>query len=151
MYYHVPGRNGNLLLGATPGPDGLIPERDMDMYGRVGKAIKERFGNPLGNVSGEGDVVTIRFPKVTEINQMSVREDIAKGGERIAAYMVEGRLADGSWKPLCAGTVVGHRRVDLFEKAQVSEVRLKVLQSWDKPLIRDFEVFNMSDWRPVIV
>lgn len=151
MYYHVPGRNGNLLLGATPGPDGLIPKLDMEMYGHVGKAIKERFGSPLGKVSGEGDVVTIRLPQVTEINQMSIREDIARSGERIRAYLVEGRLADNTWAPLCAGTNVGHRRVDLFEKTPVKEVRLRVLDSWDKPLIRDFEVFHMGDWRPVIV
>jgi len=151
MYYHLPGRNANFLLGATPGPDGLIPKADMDLYAHVGKMIKERFSNPLGKASGEGDVVTITFPAVTEINQMSVREDIAKGGERIAAYVVEGQLADGFWKPLCTGTVVGHRRVDLFEKTPVKAVRFRALTAYDKPLIRDFEVFRMDSWKPVIV
>lgn len=151
MYYHTVGRNANLLLGATPGPDGAIPQHDIDLYTAVGKGINARFGKPIGTVSGEGDSVTLTLPTVSEVNQMSVREDIGRGGERIRAYLVEGHMPDGAWMPLCAGTSVGHCRIDMFEKTAVSALRFTALRSDDKPLIRDFKAYYVDDWRPVIV
>ena len=52
LYYRSVGRNANLLLNATPDPDGLIPEGDLPAYAQFGAEIRRRFGRPLGETSG---------------------------------------------------------------------------------------------------
>ena len=49
MYYNSVGRNCNLILGAAPGPDGLLPEADFRRCAELGREISRRFGKPLAS------------------------------------------------------------------------------------------------------
>src|SRR5271157_5092334 len=134
MYYRSVGRNCNLLLNATPGPDGLIPEVNLRHYAEFGREIRRRFDSPLAETSGEGDVVELKLPHPQKIDHMVCMEDIAQG-ERVRAYEIDGLEVGGAWTKLCDGISIGHKRIQQFEPKEISSVRLRVTKSVGKPLI----------------
>lgn len=140
-YYRSVGRNCNLLLNANPGPDGLVPARDVEQYRRFGDMVRRRFAHPLGAASGEGDVIELRFPAATEVDQVVLQENL-RDGHRIRQYVVEGELAAGGVKLLCDGSCVGHKRIQTFDPVAVKSLRLRVTVSTDKPLVTNFAAFD---------
>lgn len=54
--------------------------------------------------------------------------------------MVEGNTPSG-WRTLARGTAVGHKRIDVFEPMEVTELRLRIPASAGKPIIRKFAAF----------
>jgi alpha-L-fucosidase len=140
LYCKSVGRNCNLLLNSTPDRSGLIPEPDMKRYIEFGAEIGRRFGKPLGETRGEGDVVELTLDKPTLVDHVVIMEQISEG-ERVREYVVEGLASDG-WKELCRGVSIGHKRIDRCEPLEVSRVRLRCLRSVAKPLIRQLAVFQ---------
>ncbi len=139
MYYNSVGRNSNLLLNANPNTDGLVPEIDMKRYNEFGNEIRKRFSKPLAKTNGKGNTITLKLLKETKIDHIVIMEDI-KYGERIRKYKVEGHTQDG-WKNLCSGISVGHKRIQKINPVTVQSVRLNILNSTAKPVIREFAAF----------
>ncbi|MGC8639764.1 MAG: alpha-L-fucosidase [Isosphaeraceae bacterium] len=135
MYYQSVGRNCNLLLNATPGPDGLIPEENLRHYAEFGREIHGRFEKPLAETSGAGEVVELRLSRLQRVDHVIVMEDIAQG-ERVREYIVEGKDKSGAWIRLCDGIAIGHKRIQRFAPRDASAVRLRVKKSVARPLVR---------------
>lgn len=140
MYLRSVGRNCNLILNANPGPDGLVPEPDMQAYARFGKNIRARFGTPLAETSGAGETVTLTLPGLQKVAYLSLKEDIARG-QRVRTFRLEGRLAGGAWRPIGAGSSIGNRYICPVVAEPLSAVRLIVTESSDRPLIRAFSAY----------
>jgi alpha-L-fucosidase len=143
MYYRSVGRNCNLLLNANPNPDGRVPEADFQRYVEFGKEIKRRFGKPVATTKGRGRIVELALPGTPEIDHVVIMEDIARG-ERIRAYKVEALGPDGTWKPLCDGVSVGHKRIQQFAPTAASKVRLVVTARAAEPTIRELAVYAVG-------
>ncbi len=141
-YYRSVGRNCNLLLNANPDPSGLIPEADMARYKEFGDEVRRRFGRSLAETSGRGATVELKLRAPAPIDHVIVMEDIREG-ERVRDYVVEGRT-DGGWIELARGQSIGHKRIQRFERATVGAVRLRVLRSVAKPLIRKLAVHRVG-------
>jgi len=62
------------------------------------------------------------------------------GGERIRRYVVEG-MAGSSWRALCEGSAVGHKKIDRIEPVRATKVRLRVLEAAATPQVRKFAVY----------
>ena len=139
-YYNSTGRNANLMIGMAIDSSGSFPESNARIFEEFGNKLKQRLQSTVGSVSGKGNSVTIKLPKAQDINQIEIREDITKG-ERIRSYVVEAFLG-GNWKLLCDGSSVSHKRIQLFDKVKVSEVRLTITKSEGEPIIKKFAVFN---------
>lgn len=138
-YYTSVGRNTNPLIGMVIDDRGLVPDADVEQFRRFGALIKDRFSYPLAETSGEGCELVLRFDKPTVINHIVIMEDIAMG-ERVRQYAAEGKTADGCIA-LCSGRSIGHKRIERFEDVEVTEVRLTILKSAERPLIRQFAVY----------
>lgn len=139
MYYKSVGRNSTLILGITPDPDGLVPKPDADRMQEFGAEIRRRFGNPLGETSGQGREIYLHLATPKEINHIIIMEDIARG-ERIRNYVVEGR-SGAQWHTLCAGSCIGHKRIHRFDQVIVSEIRLRIKKAVAEPIIKKLQVF----------
>jgi len=50
----------------------------------------------------------------------------------------------GTWKPLCSGECIGHKRIQKFDGVEVASVRLKIGKSQAEPIIRRLAVFNVT-------
>jgi alpha-L-fucosidase len=142
MYYKSVGRNCNMIVGVTPNRDGLIPDADMKRLAEFGAEIKRRFGTPLAETRGQGNLVELSMDRPAVVDHAMTMEDIAQG-ERIREYVIEGKVRE-TWRELCKGTSVGHKRIDPFEPTEVSAVRLRCLKAVAQPLIRRLAVFNVA-------
>ena len=143
MYYRSVGRNCNLLLNATPGPDGLIPAANLRHYAEFGREIRRRFEKPLAETQGEGEVVELKLPRIEPVNHVVIMEDIIQG-ERVRSYVVEGRDQGAAWNKLCAGISVGHKRIEKFDSRELAAIRLRVTKSTAKPMIRRLAAFHVG-------
>ncbi len=141
-YYTSVGRNTNLLLGMVIDNRGLVPEKDKQEFLKFGKEIKERFAKPLARTKGKGQELQITLGKQETINQIVIQEEI-EHGERIRDYIIEGKI-NNEWKVLCKGSSVGHKRIELISSIEVSQVRLKIINSTNTPLIRNFELYKVN-------
>ncbi|MGE5358071.1 MAG: alpha-L-fucosidase [Bacteroidales bacterium] len=141
MYYRSVGHGAVLLLNQTPDRTGLIPESDAARAKEFGAEIRRRLGGPVAETTGKGSETVMRLPGTSAIDHVVTMEDIREG-ERVRSYVVDG-LVDGRWQQLAAGTAIGHKKIDrLAAPVNAAQVRLRVTEATDTPLIRSFAVFG---------
>ena len=143
MYYNSVGHNTSLILGVTPGPDGLMPEPDVKRLKEFGDEIKRRFSNPIMSVSGTGKRISLKLPKSQRINQIVLMEDISKG-ERVRKFILEGKTKKG-WQTIFEGSCIAHKFIHQFDDMEVSSLRLNILESKGEPQVLDFSVFDVAN------
>ncbi len=143
MYVESVGRNCNLLLNANPGPDGLVPEADFQRYVEFGKAIRRRFPAPEFATAGRGNTVELALPGPRRIDRVILMEDIAFG-ERALEYGVESLDSSAQWKPLAAGTCIGHKRIHVVEPVETARLRLRITKAKAEPVIRQLAAYAVS-------
>jgi len=143
MYYNSVGHNCNLLLGIVVNPEGLVPDHDAGRLVEFGKEVRRCFGTPIAETSGSGESLELKLPQPQRINHMVAMEDIARG-ERVREYTLEGLVPGGTWKSLCCGECIGHKRIQKFDGVEVAAVRLKIGKSQAEPIIRRLAVFNVA-------
>jgi len=139
MYYRSVGHGAVLLLNQTPDTTGLIPEADVNRGAEFAAEVRRRFDNSIAETSGSGRLVELDLAKPTRIDHVITMERIA-GGERIRRYVVEG-MAGSSWRALCEGSAVGHKKIDRIEPVRATKVRLRVLEAAATPQVRKFAVY----------
>lgn len=146
MYYRSVGHGAVLLLNQTPDTTGLIPQADFIRGAEFGAEIERRFGHSLAETAGSGEVIELSFGRPAAIDHVITMEDIGQG-ERVRKYIIEG-LDGQTWKPICQGTAIGHKKIDRFSPLTVSKIRLRVLDSVGEPLIRKLAVYSVGEVLP---
>ena len=141
MYYESVGHNSTLIMGLTPDPDGLLPEPDVQRLKEWGDEIRHRFSNPLASTTGTGNEIVLELPENQEVNTLVIQEDI-KNGERVREYRIE-VFDKGKWKKVGEGSCIGHKRIHTVASVKTNKVKLLISESVDKPLIKNFSVFNI--------
>ena len=139
MYYKSVGRNSTLILGLTPNPNGLLPQPDVDRLKEFGDEIMNRFSKPVLTRSGKGNLISIRFVQPTEINLISIREEITEG-QRIRSFYIEGLTSDG-WQRIIDGSSIGNQFIAQFNKVEVSEIKLVIEESIAEPIIGEINCY----------
>ena len=140
MYYGSVGRGAVLLLNQAPHPQGHILDEDMARMKELGDEIRARFAHPLKETSGKGKAHTLSFDREQAVDHGVLMEDITRG-ERVRGYKVEG-LQNGEWLPLCAGSAIGHKKIEWFEAKSVTALKLTITQHVGKPRVRGFAAFH---------
>jgi len=130
-------------MGLTPGPDGLLPEPDVERLREWGTEIDRRFSYPLASSSGTGSKIELKLGSPMDISQVVLQEDIAQG-ERVRSFKVEAMIK-GKWVQLCEGSVIGHKLIEVFEPATTDRLRLIVGEAIDIPQISNFSVYDIID------
>ena len=143
MYYNSVGHNTSLILGVTPGPDGLMPESDVKRLKEFGDEIKRRYSNSIASTSGTVKVLYLKLSKKQIVNQIVLMEDISKG-ERVRKFTLEGKTKKG-WQTIFEGSCIGHKFIHLFDEMEVSAVRLNITESKDEPQVLDFSVYFVEN------
>lgn len=136
------GRNCNLLLNANPNTDGLVPASDFAQYRRFGENIRRRFANCLASAAGEGDLVTLKLPETASVGQVVIEEDLSLG-HCVRGYEVRAELPEGGEKTLCAGTCVGHKRIETFTPTPAKALQLRITQSCGLPKVQRFSAYKV--------
>lgn len=100
--------------------------------------MRRRFGKPLGETCGAGEVVPLEFAEPARVEHVVTMEDITQG-ERVTGYRVQARVG-GDWVDVAQGTAFGHKKIDRIEPVVADAVRLEVTEAADTPQIRSFAV-----------
>jgi len=141
MYYKSVGRNSTLIMGITPGPDGLIPKPDVIRMKEWGDEIKKQFDTPLAKTSGNGKQIELMLERPSLISRIVIQEDI-KHGERVRKYILSG-MNDGVWKQIADGTCIAHKRIHVLETPmQVERVKLDILDFTAEPQIKSLKIYS---------
>ena len=139
IYYGSVGRNAKVVIGFTPNREGLMDDTDVARCKEFGAWLEKTFGGkPLAETSGKGNELTLEVSGTTPVTQIILQEDI-KDGERVREYVVEAEVA-GEWKQLCAGSCIGHKRIEKIEPCDARRFRLRVTRSDGEPEIRAFSL-----------
>ncbi|MGG1638832.1 alpha-L-fucosidase [Paenibacillus sp. NRS-1760] len=142
IYYRSVGHGATLLLNVTPDNRGLMPEADVNRVISFGNEVRRRFDHPLAELFGEGEVIELVLPRKLIIDHIITMEDIAYG-ERVRDYKIEVQ-AGNEWIEMIRGSAIGHKKIDRFQPISTDRIRLTVLESVERPMIRRFAVFNSN-------
>ncbi len=142
MYYNSVGHSSVLLLNIAPNKSGRIPQVDVKRAAEFGAEIKGRFGRSIAETKGTGEVVELTIDKPVTIDHVITMEGITQG-ERVREYIIEGMI-DGNWEKIAEGISIGHKKIDRFDPVAVESVRIRVVKSAAKPIIRKLAVYNVS-------
>ena len=143
MYYYSVGRNANLIIGAVPDTDGLIPEADYKRYAEFGSEIRRRFSSPIARTRGHGANIELKLKQPAVFDHIVIMEDITSG-ERVREYVVEAFIPGSGWQNVCEGVSIGHKRIQQFKSLKAAGIRLRVTKSVAEPIIREMAVYNAS-------
>ena len=135
------GRNTNMIIGLVIEPSGLVPEGDVKRCEEFGNAIRECYGTPVAETSGNDSRLTLKLPSKTTVDRVIIQEEIAEG-ERVLVWHLEGVKPDGSTLTLCDGTNIGHKRIARFAPVELDSMRLIIDDFKAKPIIRRFAAFE---------
>jgi alpha-L-fucosidase len=167
IYHKSVGHGAQLVLGLAPDDRGLLPESDVRSLEDFGKAIRQIYGNGLAragaasaDVGGRTELATdgdpdtfwtappgthhaaieVSFPKPVSFDR-AVTMEWLNTGQQIQKYEIQA-FVGGAWKTLCAGSSIGHKKIDIFPRATASRIRLRILTTANSPAIREFQVYD---------
>ncbi|WP_456289307.1 alpha-L-fucosidase [Paenibacillus sp. AK002] len=142
IYYRSVGHGATLLLNISPDNRGLLPEADVERVIEFGDEIRRRFGQPVGQTSGEGTELLLKLEHIQPVNHVIIMEDIAHG-ERVREYVLEA-FSHGEWKELVRGSAIGHKKIDRFDTVEADQLRVRILSSVEQPLIRNLAAYRVE-------
>ncbi|AYB46256.1 alpha-L-fucosidase [Paenibacillus lautus] len=142
IYYRSVGHGATLLLNISPDNRGLLPEVDVERVIEFGDEIRRRFGQPVGQTSGEGTELLLKLEYIQPVNHVIIMEDIAHG-ERVREYVLEA-YSQGEWKELVRGSAIGHKKIDRFDTVETDQLRVRILSSVEQPLIRNLAAYHVE-------
>lgn len=141
MYYKSVGRNSTLILGLTPGPDGLMPEQDALRMKEFGEEIRRRFDRPIYDTAGEGNVLEISLSKPHAVNQIVLQENIVNG-EKVRRFVVDAKLK-GKWQTLVEGQSIGQKYIFVLpNEIKSKNFRGRVIESVGIPELK-FGIYSI--------
>ena len=141
-YYQSVGHGSVLLLNCNPKLDGSIDPRDKARNDEFGAEIRRRFGVPVAEAKGAGEVLEIPLPQAQMIDHV-VSAEVISEGERVRAYKVEARV-EGAWQVVTEGSAIGLKKIDFFEPITCDAMRIVVTEAVEKPLWKRVAVYYVG-------
>lgn len=172
IYYSSVGGNATFLLNIPPDRRGLFHENDVARLREIGEHFHAAFKEDLtrdaeafasesldevhsprnlldqnkdtcwrpkdGTETAE---IIIRFGSVRSFDRVVLQEHIASFGQRIELFTLECEDA-GRWRPFYHGTVVGYKKICLFNTMRSGSLRLKIEQSRGYPTVSHIGVYE---------
>lgn len=147
MYCRSVGHNSTLILGITPDDRGLLPDADVKRLAELGAAVRELFGELLGEqVDVAKELVEVELPADAAIDVVVLQEDI-RHGERVRKYELQARR-EGRWRAIASGSCIGHKRIHRFATPIAADaVRLRVGTAVQPPRIRRVAAYRSKTRR----
>jgi alpha-L-fucosidase len=164
-YNKTVGRGAQLMIGLAPDKRGVLPDADVKRLQEFGEAIRSTYA-PHKNLAAratnaslyqaalDGNVDTFWSPpegsRAASIDlafahpirfDRSLTMEWLVDGQKVQKYAIQ-IMESGGWKTVCAGTTIGHKKIDLFPRVTAQHVRLNILTASATPRIREFQLFD---------
>ena len=164
IWYRTVGGNSTLLLNIPPDRRGLFHENDVRSLREMGEYIRKTFAVNLAEKAiitadkddgyhtadalavdgyeayykpfdGENTAeITVTLPEACDVTHIVVKEQIPMG-QRVEAFVMEVKLADGSWKEVAKGTTIGRKKIVRFDTVKTDAVRIRITDSRVCPIL----------------
>ena len=164
IWYRTVGGNSTLLLNIPPDRRGLFHENDVRSLREMGEYIRKTFAVNLAEnavftadkddgyhtadalavdgyeayykpFDGENTAeITVTLPEACDVTHIVVKEQIPMG-QRVEAFVMEVKLADGSWKEVAKGTTIGRKKIVRFDAVKTDAVRIRITDSRVCPIL----------------
>jgi alpha-L-fucosidase len=138
LYIESVGRNAKLLLNVPPTRAGLLHDVDVARLAAMRQRLESLFAADLAvtataelHVQDGMATVDVRLGAPTRVGLARLAEEITHG-QRVARYTLSGSVG-GDWRVLSRGTTIGYAKIDRFDPATVSRVRLTVEDAVETP------------------
>ncbi len=129
LYYHSVGNSANFLVNIGPDRRGLLPDVDAQRLREFGRAIRERFANPIpGTVSHTGTGIQIAFDGDVPVNHVILSEDLTKG-EHVQSFTVwahSRRFSPEKPVAVYCGQFIGHKRIVTFPAVRANRLAVQI-------------------------
>jgi alpha-L-fucosidase len=132
LYFTSVGRNGKLLLNVPPTAEGLIHPTDASRLAGMRDALDAVFARDFAHgvrheleSSATKTTFTLSLPAASPITIIRLGEDIRRG-QSVAAFRIETDDGHEQWRPLVAGTTIGHARLERVPSTMARRVRLTI-------------------------
>lgn len=164
VWYRTVGGNSTLLLNIPPDRRGLFHETDVQRLRELGEYIQRTFALNLAEnavitadrddgyhsaefvradsydeyykpFDGENQItLTVKLDGIKSVSHVVIKEHIPMS-QRIEAFAIEVKDADGNYREVASGTTVGYKKIAKFDATLTDEVRIKITDSRVCPII----------------
>ena len=84
---------------------------------------------------GENAVtLNIKLAETTPVTHVVIKEHIPMS-QRVEQYVIEAKLADGTWQEVNRGTTIGYQKIAKFDAVQTDEIRICITDSRVCPVL----------------
>ena len=106
-----------------------------DGYHLPGNMAVDSYNAYYKPFDGENAVtISIKLVKAEKVTHVVIKEHIPMS-QRIERYVIEAKLADGTWQEVNRGTTVGYKRIARFDPVTTDELRIRIQDSRVCPII----------------
>lgn len=174
IYYTSVGGNCVLLLNIPPDKNGLLNSKDVKRLNEIGYALNKAFEKPVKILSVKADKalenfdsenllndssncyvpdkekekynIFLRFEKESIIDKVLITEqcDYSQRVEKFAIYV----LLNGIENKVYEGTVIGFKKIALFDSVKADGIRLEITQCRSTPHIEKCFVYEANGGTP---
>ena len=164
IWYRTVGGNSTLLLNIPPDQRGRFHENDIRSLREMGAYLRKTFAVNLAETAtitadrddgyhtadalvtdsyeayykpfdGENTAtLTVKLDKVCDVTHVVIKEHIPMS-QRVESYVMEARLADGTWKEIAKGTTIGRKRIEKFDAVATDTIRIRITDSRVCPIL----------------
>lgn len=146
LYLDTVGKNCTLLLNVPPSDKGVIHSRDAKALKGLGKKIKSLTEKPvliekIGRLPENNGYIDFNFDRERKLNYVIIKEDISFS-QRIEAFDLYIKKANGKFKRVFKGSVVGSERIICVDGRKCTGARLVIRQSRSNPVIKSIGFYE---------
>lgn len=146
LYLDTVGKNCTLLLNVPPSDKGVIHSRDAKALKGLGKKIKSMTEKPvliekIGRLSEDNGYIDFNFDRERKLNYVIIKEDISFS-QRIEAFDLYIKKANGKFRRVFKGSVVGSERIICVDGRKCTGARLVIRQSRSNPVIKSIGFYE---------
>lgn len=167
IYYTSVWGNSLLLLNAPPSKEGLLAENDVKRLAKLGEATENAFkypvkvssvcadtardGFPCESLTADDEsayspaeekesyTITLNFAEPALIDKAALKEQ-CDFSQRVEAFEIYA-LTHGVEKKVYSGTVIGFRKLALFEKISADGIKVKITSCRGVPYIQNITAY----------
>ena len=160
IYERSVGGNATFLLNVPPTSEGLLHENDVQRLAEFGAYLRDAYGRNLllepdtsliaspggalaapltddatwyAGEEGQPAEIIVRWPEPRSFRRVVLQENI-RLSQRVEQFTIDIETPEG-WREVCAGTVIGFKRIVALPRTAARAVRIRVTDCRCAPML----------------